>query len=128
MGLFLFNDLAVAGSLNKVAVWKRADGVSITYFDDRGINDGETEEQYINREIENIRPNFPGIEPIIVDKANVPKERIDRKYWKLQDGEIVTDEMKKYDDYVKDQQKIARKNTVLQKLKITEEDLKDVLN
>lgn len=70
----------------KVKVWKRKDGgVSITHFDLSKKNDGEADEEFIERKSVRLRLQtlLEGSEEIIMDSSDLPKRDKDRDKWRL---------------------------------------------
>jgi len=62
--------------------------------------------------------NLSGLPAVKVDSVDIPADRADRKYWKVQGSKVVIDGLKKAEDQTK---KAAEKNEKLQLLKMTEE-------
>ena len=60
-----------------------------------------------------------------IEKSDMPNEK--QKYWKIQNGKILVDEVKKSEDLAKTSEKGAKKAAALAKLKVTEQELKDAL-
>lgn len=69
---------------------------------------------------------------IVMPKTSDLPSAEDRKYWKFNSiplgKKIVVDEDKKQADLIAKTEKKAKKDTVLSKLKITEEELKDLIS
>lgn len=112
--------------LNRVAVRQRQDGgISITRF---AVSDMEKynftdEDLFINWYMNRISPGEPFH---VIDESNIPKDangewdKSSRAFWSLKDNKVEIDAAK----VAKEQEKTAKKNAVLGKLKITEEDAK----
>jgi hypothetical protein len=102
--------------ITKTIVSRQASGgVSITYYDDRDdLN-------------EIIRKQVTGAGNVVIQIVDglveVPASKADRDCWDYSGGKIVVDAGKK----AAKESKKARKQSVLAKLKITEEDLADLL-
>jgi hypothetical protein len=76
--------------LDTIAIWKREDGVSITYFDIRDKYKGESDEDFISRTVAFLKDfQFGEIEPVFVNKNTIPDSRESRDNWDLVNGVIV---------------------------------------
>jgi len=61
-----------------------------------------------------------------ITERDLPASRADRKYWKWSNGRIEIDTVKKAVDIQKENEKIQKKEAVLTKLKIDDEELKSL--
>lgn len=114
--------------LDKILVWQRQDGgVSITHLDDRDMIDGETEDDFIARYTQKLQPSFPGITPSLVNASEVPSERTYRNEWSLKNGKVEVDPVKVQAKADKEAEKQNKRQAILSKLKISEEELADLL-
>lgn len=114
--------------LNKVAVWETADGVSITYFDDKDmVKYGyANEDEFIAWMVQRLKPNF-GVDPTLINKSDIPGDRGDREHWSVKSGRIEVDLIKKKNKKDQDDAKESGKQAVLAKLGITKQELNKIL-
>jgi hypothetical protein len=78
----------------------------------------------IEKELEKIGKS--GANAILIKDENIIATRADRKYWKLNGSNIVVDVEKKQNDLDAIALQKAKRDAVLEKLKITEEELKSL--
>lgn len=105
--------------LDKKLVWQRADGgVSITHLDSADKLEGETDDEFVARYTDRLKPVF-GVDPIVVDKNDLPKNRDNRNEWSLNGKKIEVDQTKVDAKEAKE----AEKQAVLDKIGITAEEL-----
>jgi len=71
---------------------------------------------------------FEGLPTVKIKDSDILASREDRKYWKRSGDKIIVDQIKKQKDLTLESQQTAKKEAVLGKLKISEQELKDVLN
>lgn len=62
-----------------------------------------------------------------INESDKPADRKDRKYWKLSGNKVIVDEAKKQLEASESLSKDLRRKAVLDKLKITEDERKDLL-
>lgn len=111
--------------LNKVAVWQRSDGgVSITYVDERDRLPGESDDELFNRMVakHGKSEQLSGLTYSVIAKDKVkPHSKKTRGFI---NGEIIDDPAK----VAAIDSKKQNKQAILSKLKITESELKDLIN
>ena len=64
----------------------------------------------------------------IVDESDIPMSRANRNFWKIQNGKVVVDEAKVEEKRQKESEKQAKRSAIFSKLKISEDELKELLN
>lgn len=116
--------------LDRVAVWNRADGgVSITHFDTLDMLEGETEDLFIERVLakHSNAPQLQGVTPTLISSSEIPATKTNRNEWAFKSGKVVVDSAKLQAKLDKAVEKKAKRDAVLAKLKITEEDLANII-
>lgn len=110
----------MANYITTVAVWPRPDGgVSITYFSQNDTLPGESESELIARIVERNRHNF-NVDPVFMDISEIPADKTNRNFFTFKNGKVEIDITKK-------NQQAVRKSQILQKLNVTEDELRQVL-
>lgn len=113
--------------LDKKLVWERPDGgISITHLHSDDMLPGETEDEFIARYSSRLSSKverLSGLTPSVVDKKDIPNDKSHRREWSLKNGKVEVDASK----VAAKEAKKAQRKAVLDKLKITEEELKDLL-
>lgn len=116
--------------LDKAIAWKRADGgISVTYIDDRDRIDGETDQQLIDRMSAKIGASdyLQGAVQSVINKSDVTATKEHRDCWDIKNGKIEVDAVKKQAKETDKAQKEAQRQSILSKLKISEEELDHIL-
>lgn len=111
----------------KIKVWERVDGgISISGpYDCSKKNAGETDEQYVDRISSKLRdlPHLKGAQEHIIDDDKIPKERTNRNEWGYKNGKVEVDQTKLQAKLDKEAEKLAKKNSIKQKLGLTDDEL-----
>ena len=112
--------------LSRVGVWERVDGgVSITYFASKDMLPGETEDEFLTRQTDKLKDDdlFKSATLNLILKSDVPVDRVNRNEWSLKSGKVEVDPIKVQAKADALAQKELDRQKVLDKLKITKEDL-----
>lgn len=65
---------------------------------------------------------------VVMDSSELPQSRENRAEWKHKDGRIVVDQAKVSARVAKESEKVSKKQAVLAKLKLSEEEVKTLLS
>lgn len=63
-----------------------------------------------------------------VEDTDIPTTRADRDCWVHKNGKVEVDSVKRQEKFAKKAEKEGKKNSVLSKLKITEEEFKELMS
>lgn len=106
--------------ITKSIVWQRADGgMSITSYDEKDDYD-----KIIEKHITSNSGTILGITDGIIEK---PATREHRDCWKLNGSKIEVDQVKLNEKLSKAEEKLNKRSVILSKLKISEEELKEII-
>lgn len=118
----------------KKLIWSNPDGsIRKSNPDVTKKNPNETDDEFYERMIEKwkvIDPTLIGLEVNIVDESDIPTDKTHRNEWTFDKNskKVKPDPVKIQAKLDKIAKKAAKKQAVLAKLKITEEELKDLVN
>ena len=106
---------------NEVLVWEKADGSLsfTTLYADVDMNEEIAK-------IQAVTPDLVGITPTVKTLADLPKTKQDREQARLSNGDVVVDKSVKTSSE-KEAETTQRKQAILSKLGLTENELADIL-